>query len=150
MGRIERVCGGVCIRRRRWLNLDETYVQALRGLLSRLGVPDRLALWKDAATKQADLELAQIHEQIGREVERLLEMLERALSGRMRTLAEFERLLSGALEGLAIGLIPPTVDQVVVSSVMRSRVPEMEAVFVIGAVEGQFPKVPPEDPILSG
>ncbi len=45
-------------------------------------------------------------------------------------------------------LIPPTVDQVLVSSVMRSRVPEMEAVFVIGAVEGQFPRVLPEDPIL--
>jgi len=127
----------------------DTYVRALRELMRTMAVAERLVEWKHAAAKRGDLELAQIHEQIGREAERLLEMLERALSGRQRTLGEFERLLSGALESLAIGLIPPTVDQVVVSSVMRSRVPEMEAVFVIGAVEGQFPKVLPEDPILS-
>jgi ATP-dependent helicase/nuclease subunit B len=41
------------------------------------------------------------------------------------------------------------VDQVLVSSVTRSRVPELKVAFVIGAVEGKFPKVVEEDPILS-
>ena len=78
-----------------------------------------------------------------------LAVLEGILAGKQRTLAEFQQLLSTALESLTLALIPPTVDQVLVSSVTRSRVPELDVVFLVGAVEGQFPKVVEEDAILS-
>ena len=53
------------------------------------------------------------------------------------------------LETLTLGVIPPTGDAVLVSSVTRSRVPELRAVMILGAVVGKFPKVVEEDPILS-
>ena len=101
------------------------------------------------AQASGEVELALMHEQAWREVEQLLVVLEGILAEKQRTLAEFQRLLSTALESLTLGLIPPTVDQVLVSSVTRSRVPELEVVFLVGAVEGQFPNVVEEVAILS-
>jgi ATP-dependent helicase/nuclease subunit B len=130
-------------------------IQALRALMTRLNIEGQLQAWIDGARKPggadgaANAELAQVHEQAWREVMQLMALLETILAGKARTLAEVERLLNTALESLTLGLIPPTVDQVLVSSVTRSRVPELEVVFILGALEGQFPKVVEEDPILS-
>lgn len=125
------------------------FVRALQMLLQTLGMEAQVQAWAGTARQNGDAELAQVHEQAWRGVSEILALLEKVLAGRTRTLAEFERLLNSALEQLTLGLIPPTVDQVLVSSVTRSRVPEMEAVFVLGAVEGSFPKVVEENPILS-
>ncbi len=127
----------------------DEFVRALRGFLQALGIEATIGGWVADARKNGDGELAQVHEQARRGVDEMLVLLETILAGRERTLLEFEKLLGSALEQLTLGLIPPTVDQVLVSSVTRSRVPEMEAVFVLGAVEGAFPKVVEEDPILS-
>ncbi len=82
------------------------YVRALQGLMLRMGVLERLEAWRGAATEAGKLEEAQVHEQIGREVPRLLEALAGILAeggrgggaggGRERTLGEFELLLAGA------------------------------------------------------
>jgi ATP-dependent helicase/nuclease subunit B len=132
------------------------YVRDLRALLERLNVPGQIAGWIDRAQRTGGMEgsgggaeMALLHEQAWREVEQLLALLETILAGKERTPAAFERLLSTALESLTLALIPPTVDQVVVSSVTRSRVPELQVVFLMGAIEGQFPKVVSEDAILS-
>jgi ATP-dependent helicase/nuclease subunit B len=125
------------------------FAKALQDLLRTLGMEGQIRAWANAAREKGDGELAQVHEQSWRGVCEILTLLEKILAGRARTLPEFERLLNSALEQLTLGLIPPTVDQVLVSSVTRSRVPEMEAVFVLGAVEGSFPKVVEENPILS-
>ena len=124
------------------------FPKALRQLLISLSVEKRLHEWI-AATRQEHAELAQVHEQVWREVDHLLTLLETLLAGHPRTLAEFEHILAAALQSLTLGLIPPTVDQVIVSGVTRARIPEMDTVLILGAVEGQFPKVVPEDPILS-
>jgi len=128
------------------------YVRGLQRLLVGLRVESQIERWVEGARgsgQAGDVELAQIHEQAWRQVQELLGMLEQLLAERPRTLEEFERLLATALQTLTLGLIPPTVDQVLVSSVTRSRVPELRVAFLLGVVEGQFPKVVPEDPILS-
>jgi ATP-dependent helicase/nuclease subunit B len=131
------------------------FVRGLRDLMTRLNIEAQLQAWIDGArtpnpeAPAGNAELAQVHEQVWREVVQLMGLLETILAGKPRTLSEVERLLNTALESLTLGLIPPTVDQVLVSSVTRSRVPELEVVFILGALEGQFPKVVEEDPILS-
>jgi ATP-dependent helicase/nuclease subunit B len=145
---------------RAWMEVAESkmpvaasdYARGLKAMLDRLRVEAQVEEWVRLAREGAearDVELAQVHEQAWRQIVELLEMLEQLLANRERTLEQFEKLLATALETMTLGLIPPTVDQVLVSSVTRSRVPELKVAFVIGAVEGQFPKVLSEDPILS-
>ena len=123
-------------------------MQGLSDLLTRLKVEQQLealiaakprrAIWNSAITSKP-----------GGKYRGCWRCCKRFWRAKRGTLAEFERLLDRALENLSLGLIPPTVDQVLVSSVTRSRVPELDAVFVLGVLEGQMPKVLPEDPILS-
>jgi ATP-dependent helicase/nuclease subunit B len=124
-------------------------VRWLRGLLENLRVQAAMETWISAARTAGDVELALVHEQAWRGIAEMIGALEKLLVGRTLDWEGFERVLSTALESLTLGLIPPTVDQVLVSSVVRSRVPELKVVMVLGAVEGAFPKVVPEDPILS-
>lgn len=125
------------------------FVRWLRALLETLHVETTMEAWIHAARQRGDVELALVHEQAWRSIQEMLVALEKLLAGRALEWEGFERVLSTALESLTLGLIPPTVDQVLISSVVRSRVPELKVVLVLGAVEGAFPKVVPEDPILS-
>ncbi len=127
------------------------FVEGLKALLVRLKVQEQIVAWVAAARSGSagDVELGQVHEQVWKQVQEMLEVVAGATSGRARTIEELARILGTALETLTLGLIPPTVDQVLVSSVTRSRVPELRAVMILGAVEGKFPKVVEEDPILS-
>ncbi|HUO09189.1 MAG TPA: PD-(D/E)XK nuclease family protein [Phycisphaerae bacterium] len=130
-----------------------TCIDGLRELLKQLRVDEQITEWVAAARKieGGDAELAQVHEQVWRQVQEMLGVLATAMEAgsRVFTLEDFSRILGTALETLTLGLIPPTVDQVLISSVTRSRVPGLRAVMILGAIEGQFPKVVEEDPILS-
>ncbi len=124
--------------------------RALYGLVESCGVPEWMAeLMARERGAGGDAERLMIHEQAWKQVVGLLETLERVLGESPMTLADFGAVLGAALESLTLGLIPPTVDQVLVSSVTRSRHPELKAVFILGAVETRFPLVRPEDPMLS-
>lgn len=90
-----------------------------------------------------------LHRQAWTQCVNLLETLDRVLGGRDVAPQSFTRLMTASLETLSAGLIPPALDQVLVSSVSRSRHPEMKIVFVLGAVETQMPPVRPEDPMLT-
>ncbi|MCL2648392.1 MAG: exodeoxyribonuclease V subunit gamma [Phycisphaerales bacterium] len=152
------------------------YITALRDLLTHLNVESQINAWiaetrsqKPEASSQKsalpllasnfwllaspplpDPALAQLHEQAFRQIHDVLSMLENLLTHtRPRSLEQFAELLTTALDSLTLGLIPPTVDQVLISSVMRSRSPDLKLVILPGALEGQFPKVVPEDPILA-
>jgi len=128
------------------------WVAALRGLIKRLDLETKLNALIKAASEAREAELVQIHTQVWRQVMDaggVLDTLERLLSDKAGDVETFARLLGRALESLSLGLIPPTVDQVLVSSVQRGRVPEVRAVIVLGAIEGQMPKVVTEDPVLN-
>jgi ATP-dependent helicase/nuclease subunit B len=64
-------------------------------------------------------------------------------------LSDFVQTLESGLEQFDLALTPPTVDQVLVGQVDRTRSVEAKAVFVLGMAEGQFPRVAREDSVLS-
>lgn len=126
-----------------------TFVTGLQALLQHLAVEPQIQTLIDQADRDHHPELAQIHEQAWRQLQDVLALLARLLASKPRTLEEFAHLLATALEGLTLGLIPPTVDEVIVSNVERSRLPEVHTALLLGAVEGALPRLVQEDPILS-
>ena len=63
--------------------------------------------------------------------------------------AEFFKLLQTALDSLDLAVVPPTLDQVLVGSVDRTRVGEPKAVILVGLNECDFPLCQQERPILN-
>ncbi|MBE6657011.1 MAG: hypothetical protein E7604_01060 [Ruminococcaceae bacterium] len=63
--------------------------------------------------------------------------------------SEFWRLFGMVISDLDIGTIPARADQVMIGDASLIRVDRAKAVYLIGAVDGMFPKTPEEDALLS-
>ena len=122
--------------------------RALLELVQRLGVKETMEKWIAAERAAGNPQMAQIHERAWGQTTLALQEMQTLLPDEPMQPAEFGRLLFSTLENLTLGLVPPALDQVLVSSATRSRHPELRQVIVLGVVETQFPKVTAEDPML--
>lgn len=56
------------------------------------------------------------------------------------SLRDYQQLLEAGFAKLKVGIIPPTVDQIIVGDVERSRLPEIKVLFFVGVNDGVIPK----------
>ncbi len=89
------------------------------------------------------------HRQIWRELVELLDDMVDAVGAEQMSPHRFAASLDAGLSELTLGLTPPTLDQVLVGSIERSRHPELKAVLVLGFNERVFPFAGSEDVIFS-
>ncbi len=115
---------------------------SLYQLFTLLKVPERLLEWAEKAKASAQLTEARLHEQIWQNIVALLDEIVTSLGQDQLTLDDYALILSSGLENLEIGLTPPGIDQVLVGSLNRSRNPEVQVLFLIGASEGVMPAAP--------
>lgn len=120
-----------------------------RQWLDLLHVERTIIRWIDAAESQGDFDLAAQHRQVLRDVPAFLDDLDFALADSVIPVEEFAGVLEQGLAGLTLGLTPPTLDQVLVGTVERSRQPPLKGVILLGFNAGQFPRTPVEDSMLN-
>ncbi|MBN1346829.1 MAG: PD-(D/E)XK nuclease family protein [Phycisphaerae bacterium] len=125
------------------------WARGLFELLQRLDVPRQIADWADAADRAQRLDEAEEHRQVWNHVVELLDDLSDAFADDAMSLDDLAEVVDTALAGASLGLAPPTLDQVLVGSIERSRHPPIRAVMILGFAEGEFPQRPTQDPILS-
>lgn len=125
------------------------WVQQLLGVLERLGVAATLERWAEQAIDAGRADEADVHRQVWRDAKALLDDFVDALGDVPITAGEFSGVLDAALSEFTLGLAPPTLDQVLVGSIERSRHPDLAAVLLLGFNDGLFPSTPAEDVILS-
>ncbi len=123
--------------------------RALYRLLLDLDVPGSLEKWQGESESQGDLATALEHAGLWDKVMEILEQAGEILKDQDCDLKTFGLLLEAGLENVRIGVIPPSLDQVLVGSIDRSRQPECEIAFLIGALAGSFPKRHTEDGIFT-
>lgn len=115
----------------------------LRRLWSDLGVEARLIEWDDAGLD------ALRHQTVLHEMEAWLVEASRAFSGHVLTPAEWLPVVESAWSGLTAGALPPSLDQVLIGAVDRSRNPELSLVILPGWTEGGFPAAVPAPGLLT-
>lgn len=125
------------------------WARQLAELLERFGVRRTLGVWSRAAEDRGGLDEAAEHEQAWIEWTRLLDELAEMLGEEPMSARQFRDCLESGLSQLTLGLVPPTLDQVLVGSVERSRHPELRAVFILGFADGQFPARIGEEELLA-
>jgi len=123
--------------------------RAIYDLLIDLGVPGTLEKWQDAAEEAGSLAEAQDHAGIWDKVMEILEQAEEILGDREVDLRTYAVLVEAGLEDVRLGVIPPSLDQVLVGSIDRSRQPDCKVTFLIGALAGVFPKRQSEDSVFT-
>ncbi|NMA55209.1 MAG: helicase-exonuclease AddAB subunit AddB [Firmicutes bacterium] len=122
---------------------------ALWSCLEQLELEKKLSAWADEAAAAGDWESAQEHRQLWTNLLKLLDELVIGLGDTVLTPAEYFEILASGLEGLQLGLIPPTLDRVLVGSLERSRHPNARGAFVLGVNEGVLPGYVREDAVFS-
>jgi len=125
------------------------WTDMLTGLIESLGINRRLADWATAAEEQGDLDGAEEHRQVWRDVMAFLSDLAYAFEDVAVTVDELEQMLETGLSRLTLGLAPPMLDQVLVGSIDRSRHPDIAAAVILGFNDGVFPATLSEDSILN-
>ncbi|NLZ38617.1 MAG: helicase-exonuclease AddAB subunit AddB [Firmicutes bacterium] len=116
-----------------------SYCQLLWRLMEKVGVADKLKKWAEEDEKEGHLSRSLEHRQVWQGVVELLEQTSTLLGEQKLTLAEFMQVFFAGLENLQLGLIPASLDRVIVGNVERSRHPHLLAVYVLGLNEGEFP-----------
>ncbi|HSU65594.1 MAG TPA: PD-(D/E)XK nuclease family protein [Tepidisphaeraceae bacterium] len=118
-------------------------------LLDRFEVRQTLSKWVAESADAKQLEQSAEHEQVWTELVELFDQLVDLLGEQTMTPAEFQDVLEAGLDSFDLAIAPPTLDQVLVGQVDRTRTPPVKAAFVLGLNEGQFPRVPSDGSILT-
>ena len=88
---------------------------------------------------EEDGEYAHYHKQIWIRVAEVFDKFVEILGEDTVTVKTFGEILEEGLKSADMGLIPPTLDQVVMGDIVRSRYPKIKALWVLGANDGQLP-----------
>ncbi len=115
------------------------FTVALYRFLDKLQVESTLLGWAELAAGKGELEAASLHTQVWASLVALFDELVAGLGNEELPLAEFSRILESGLEAMELGLIPPELDQVIITSLGRSRNPEVKVALVLGINEGVLP-----------
>jgi ATP-dependent helicase/nuclease subunit B len=129
--------------------LCKKWVTSLYELLDRFAVRKTLSSWSTQAEAHSELSDAVMHRQVWADLIKLLDELADVLGQTSMSPRQFREVVEAGLANFTLGLVPPTLDQVLVSSIERSRHPPIRAAFVLGLVDGQFPAPHADDSLLS-
>ncbi|MFH5182760.1 helicase-exonuclease AddAB subunit AddB [Paenibacillus sp. TAB 01] len=124
-------------------------VQSLYELLTELKVPDRLESWSQTAVQAGQPEQAREHAQIWDRVMDMLDQLVELMGEETVSAETFAELLETGMESIRLGLVPPSLDQVLIGSMDLNRTSRIKHMFVLGVNEGVMPSKISEDSIIS-
>jgi len=120
-------------------------VRALRDLWNELKVERQLDSWVQKS--ESDDRPSVIHSTVWDQMLDWLENLERAFPTHPLPLREWLQIIDAGLSGLTVGVVPPSLDQVLIGAVDRSRNPDLKLALVLGLNESLFP-IPPRPQTL--
>jgi ATP-dependent helicase/nuclease subunit B len=117
--------------------------------LDAVGAGERIAGWIEEAAEQKDYATVDEHRQFYDKLLNIFDELVEVFAGQELTCEDWLAIINSAFSQLTLAFIPPTLDQVLVGSIERSRHPDLKAVFLIGATQRQFPVPVSFDSILT-
>lgn len=99
----------------------------------------KLKYQEEAFLAEGELALAKEYAQIYRILMDLLDKFVELLGEEQVSLSEYCKLLDAGLSEAKVGVIPPSVDQLVAGDVQRTRLKDVKALFFIGANDAYLP-----------
>jgi len=127
----------------------QEFTRAIFDLLDGLGVRQTIGRWIEQAIERQDHATADEHQQFYAKFVDIFDELTTVFAGHGMTAEDYLAVVGSAFSQLTLAFIPPTLDQVLVGSIERSRHPDLKAVFLVGATQRQFPVPIVPDSILT-
>ncbi len=108
-------------------------------LLEACQVEEKLSAYQEYFVGQGEYRLAKEYSQVYAMVREMLERLQQLLGQERVSRKEFSRILDAGFEELSLGVIPATVDRVVVGDITRTRLAHVKVLFFVGVNDGIVP-----------
>ncbi len=131
------------------LRTASDFARAVFGLLDTLKVQRTLAAWVEEAQEAGDLAAADEHRQFFERFVDVFDELVEVFGSDPMPPEDFLAIVTAAFAQMTMAFIPPSLDQVLVGSIERSRHPNLKAVFLLGATQKQFPVPVPATGVLN-
>ncbi|MFZ5643387.1 MAG: helicase-exonuclease AddAB subunit AddB [Bacillota bacterium] len=122
---------------------------ALYDFLLKIEVPGRIESCIGLFRKSGKLSLANEYSQVWNIVMEVFDQTVEVMGDETFGIERFSNILKIGLGEYKVGLIPASLDQVLVGSVERSKSHEVKALYILGANDGVFPSAAEEEGILS-
>lgn len=127
----------------------KNYSQRVFDMLYALRVPEILQTWFDAHMLAGDPGTARLHAQIWPKLCEVFDKLVEILGDERVELKTFAATLDAGLLQVGLGRIPPTLDQITLGDISRSRYPQIRAMIVLGANDGVLLPAPTQSGLLT-
>lgn len=122
---------------------------ALYEFLCSIGIPDRIDKYIEEFRKSGQLALSNEYGQVWNILMEVFDRIVEVMGEEYVGIERFSDILKIGLGEYKIGLIPPSLDQVLVGSIDRSKNHEVKALYVLGVNDGVFPSAATEEGVLS-
>lgn len=109
--------------------------------MEEIGVIGQLQLWQDQLIQQGELEEAREHEQAWNTFISLLDEFVEVLGDEEWDIDLFVSIIETGFEEATFGMVPPTIDQVLVTNFDLPKIQPKRVVFLIGLTDTQLPQV---------
>ena len=115
------------------------YTQALRAFIDGISGKEQLDAYVESMQSSGDFVRAREYAQVYDAVMELLDKLEQILDDEQISLKEYMDILEAGMAEIKVGVIPPTLDQVVFGDLKRTRLGDVKMVFILGCNDGVLP-----------
>lgn len=123
--------------------------EELYKFLYNIKVPDIIEDLIEKFKEEGNQEFANEYSQIWNTIMDILDQFVEVMGEEKLTVEEFYKILSTGISQHKMGFIPPSIDQLMVSSVERLKSHETKYLFIIGVNDGVFPSGSYEEGILT-
>jgi len=107
--------------------------------LELLEIEEKLDNWITALKRENNIEYANENTQIWNIVVQVFDQLVEILGETVINLRDYSKILEAGFSDYKVGIIPPTIDQVLVGTLDRSRSHDIKALFIVGVNDGIIP-----------
>ena len=125
------------------------FCSALYDFLCSIGVPERIENSIEGFRRSGNLNLANEYSQVWNIAMEVFDQTVEVMGDETFGIERFTNILKIGLGEYKIGLIPASLDQVLVGSVERSKSHDIKALYILGVNDGIFPSSAAEEGILS-
>lgn len=117
------------------------FVDAIKELLEKNNIKEQIEKRSEMLSLQSELELSGEYDQIYDLVTELLDKISAIMGDEPLSVREFEDILKGGVEEIKVGIAPPSLDNVTVGDITRTRLQDVKVLFLIGVNDGKIPVI---------
>ncbi|NTW05495.1 MAG: helicase-exonuclease AddAB subunit AddB [Peptococcaceae bacterium] len=121
----------------------------LYSFLCSIQVPEQIEKIIEKFKEESRISLANEYSQVWNIVIQLFDQIVEVMGEEACGVERFAKVLNIGLEEYKVGLIPPSLDQVLVGSIERSKSHEVKGLLIFGVNDGIFPSAIPQEGILT-